>query len=94
MSYQTTIAISKFRAFISEGFLYAPPARFEPILFRTSYLQVARLQVHVTTPGIYPMYLCRERILCSTGLPIYQLEHQNLCQFPIIASETSFNSVS
>ena len=67
MSYQTTIAISKFGLFISEGFLYAPPTRFEPMLFRTSYLQVARLQVHVTTPGIYRIYLCRERILCSSG---------------------------
>ena len=67
MSYQTTIAISKFGLFISEGFLYAPPTRFEPMLFRTSYLQLARLQVHVTTPGIYRIYLCRERILCSSG---------------------------
>ena len=40
MHYQTTIAISKFGSFISESFLYAPPTRFEPMLFGTFYLQV------------------------------------------------------
>ena len=67
MRYQTTIVISKFGSFISEGFLYAPPTQFEPMLFRTSYLQVARLQVHATIPGIYLICPGREPRLYSTN---------------------------
>ena len=67
MRYQTTIVISKFGSFVSEGFLYAPPTPFEPMLFRTSYLQVARLQVHATIPGIHPIYPGRERRLYSSN---------------------------
>ena len=67
MRYQTTIAISKFGSFIFEGFLYVPPTRFEPMLFRTSCLQAATLQVLATIPGIYPIHPGRERTLYSSN---------------------------
>ena len=53
MRYQTTIAISKFGSLISKSPVYAPPTRFEPMLFQTSCFQVARSKY----TALYPRHI-------------------------------------
>ena len=57
MRYQTTIAISKFGSSISESFLYAPPTRFEPMLFGTFYLQVLYILADRSTGKSKPLLI-------------------------------------